>query len=217
MPHRSARRTRLIPLRLRPAATIAAVSMGVLTLVMSLVYRHRALPGRVDEQIASAITRQFNAGSQISWIIVRLGDPVPIVTMAVGLATVSLLFRMPRASVLALAGTGAACATTQLMKPLVGRTDHGDFTFPSGHTTGITAIATIVAVIVISLGRNRLIVSSLVAISVVVASGALMSISLLSRHLHYPTDTLGGFLTAIVVVLAVALCIDAAPRKDGCN
>ncbi|MCW0212446.1 MAG: phosphatase PAP2 family protein [Pseudonocardia sp.] len=114
---------------------------------------------------------------------------------------------------LALLGPGAAGAATVLLKPLVGRTFMGDLAFPSGHTAGITAVSTVVAVMVVGLARSPLRTAAAVAVTGVLLSGMLMAFSLLSHGLHYPTDTVGGFATAVVVVLTIALLIDAVPRS----
>jgi undecaprenyl-diphosphatase len=114
---------------------------------------------------------------------------------------------------LALAGPGSAGAVTMLAKPLVGRTYLGDLAFPSGHTAGITAVSTVAAVMAVGFARTRLWTVATLAATGVLLSGMLMAFALLSQGLHYPTDILGGFATAIVVVLAIALLIDAVPRS----
>jgi undecaprenyl-diphosphatase len=39
-----------------------------------------------------------------------------------------------------------------------------------------------------------------------------MAVALIVRDWHYPTDTIGGFCTAVAVVLGTALLIDRAAR-----
>lgn len=199
----------LIPAPLRPAAAVSGASMALTILTLGLTYRDTSSAAPIDARIASAIAAHITPDQRGIHFIVRLGDPLSIAAIAVILIMSALLLKRPRAAVLALVGPSAGGATTALMKPLVGRTYHGTLTFPSGHTTGITAVATVAAVMAVSFARSRLLMASTMAAAGVLIVGIVMAIALLAQDLHYPTDTFGGFLTAIVSVLAGAFFIDA--------
>jgi undecaprenyl-diphosphatase len=56
-----------------------------------------------------------------------------------------------------------------------------------------------------------------VSAALIIAAGALLpggavSIALIVRGWHYPTDTIGGFCTAVAVVLGSGLLIDHVAR-----
>jgi undecaprenyl-diphosphatase len=48
---------------------------------------------------------------------------------------------------------------------------------------------------------------------VVLGAGFAMAVALTSLGIHYPTDTIGGFATAVAMVLAAALLIDASADR----
>jgi undecaprenyl-diphosphatase len=118
-----------------------------------------------------------------------------------------------RAVVLASAGPLAAALLAELaLKPLVERRFHGDLAFPSGHATGVTAVAAAAVVIVVAGrvgGRKTQFGTSLVATAAVVAVGT----SLVALDEHYATDVVGGVLLAAATVCALALALDRCPDR----
>lgn len=199
----------LIPLPLRPVAAVSGASMALIILVLGLTYHDTPSAAPIDARIASVIAAHIDPDQRVLRFIVRLGDPLSIAAIVVILTMSALLLKRPRAAVLALVGPSACGVAIELMKPLVGRTYHGILTFPSGHTTGITAVATVAAVMAVSFIRSRLLMAITMAVAGVLIVAIVMAFALLAQHLHYPTDTFGGFLTAIVIVLAGAFFIDA--------
>jgi membrane-associated phospholipid phosphatase len=193
----------------RPAALVACAVMALMVLGLALRYRDDPTAGHLDTLVASAIQSEVPPDVRLLDLVVRLGDPLPMAVLTGALALAAWLMARTRAVLLALLGPTVASATTELLKPAIGRTYHGVLAFPSGHTTGMTALAAVVAILVVSSIRTRPLLASLLAIAGVALAGLLMAFALLAQHLHYPTDTLGGFLTALVVIIAEALCIDA--------
>jgi undecaprenyl-diphosphatase len=183
--------------------------MALIILALGLTYHDTSSAAPIDARIASVIAERVAPDQSIAHFIVRLGDPLSIATIVFILMMCALFLKRPRAAILAVIGPSACGATIELMKPLVGRTYHGVLTFPSGHTTGITAVATVAAVMAVSFTRARLLMASTMAAAGVLIVAIVMALALLAQHLHYPTDTFGGFLTAVVIVLAGAFCIDA--------
>ena len=188
--------------------------MAALTFALGLRYRSASTGGCIDSAISHAIATRTAPDPLFSPIVVRLGDPLPILVAGVVLALFALRRGRPRMAALALIGPGSAGVVTVLLKPLIGRTYLGDLAFPSGHTAGITAVSAVIALMAVSFARSSLLTVTTLAATGVLLSGILMAFALLSQGLHYPTDTLGGFATAIVVVLSIALIIDAVPPPD---
>lgn len=134
------------------------------------------------------------------------------------MATVTgcLLLRRPRTAVLVVAGVGITVGTATLLKHLVGRTIHGgNLSYPSGHTAFFTALALMVALLATGrLGLGRTADRLLVFASALVA-GAAMGWAQVALGAHYPTDVLGGWCTALVVIPATAWLVDRAADRLG--
>ncbi|MEF9906961.1 phosphatase PAP2 family protein [Streptomyces sp. P9-A2] len=194
---------------LGPVAVLAAL----VVVVLGVVYAGGSEPGGADAWIAVdgvgppwrhvALTTDF------------LGEPVGAAVLVGAAVTGCLLVRWPRAAVLVVVGTGLAVGTTKLLKPLVGRTIHGDanLSYPSGHTAFLTAFALVVALLVTGrLGLGRTAGTSLVLAAALAAGGA-MGWAQVVLGAHYPTDVLGGWCTALAVVPTTAWLVDAGRRK----
>lgn len=144
--------------------------------------------------------------------LVDVGAPLTVALLGLGLALGSLVTGRRRGAVLSIVGPGLAALTTDaLLKPVVGRTFAGSLAFPSGHTTGTAALATVFAVLMLGPSspaglstRARRIV---VVLAVAVSAGT--AIGLVALRFHYSTDTVGGGCVAVIVVTVVAMTIDA--------
>lgn len=203
----------LVPPRLRRSATALAVANGLVLVALAARYRDTGAAGQLDLAAMSRIQDLLANHSQQLWLIVRLGHPVPIFVMAVLLALVCLATRRPRLAVLAFAGPGATGIATTVLQPLVGRTLDGAFALPSGHTGAVTAIATVAALVITGSVRTRLVTVAAVAAAAVFAVGTVMGIALIANGLHYPTDIVAGFCTALTIVLGFGLGFDSiGPR-----
>jgi membrane-associated phospholipid phosphatase len=112
--------------------------------------------------------------------------------------------------VLAVVGVLVAAMLTELvLKPLVHRTIVGDLTYPSGHTTGLFALATVVAVVVLGSGSGgppRAARVAVVIAAVVVACA--VGFAVIGLYYHYFTDTIGGAAVGTGTVLGVAFLLD---------
>lgn len=203
----------LVPRRIRRSATALAVACALVLVALVARYRDTDAAGQLDVAAMSRIQDLLVNHSQELWLIVRLGHPVPIFVMAVLLASVFLATRRPRLAVLAFAGPGATGIVTTVLQPLVGRTLEGDFSLPSGHTGVATAISAVAALAVIGSVRTRLIPVAAVAAAAVFGVGTVMGIALIANGLHYPTDVVAGFCTALAVVLVLGLGLDSIGRR----
>jgi undecaprenyl-diphosphatase len=102
--------------------------------------------------------------------------------------------------------------TELLLKPLINRTLIGEFAFPSGHATGVTALAVVFAVLLVDPPRPRLPTNLrvLLALAALATAGAVAA-AIVAVRSHYATDTLGGAAVATGVVLLTALVLDRLP------
>jgi len=181
---------------------------GLLFGALAAHYRGDAEPGRLDVR-AEHIVDAFPAPTDpVLRGLVRLGDPVPVVVVAAALAVVAFLLGRRRLALLAVAGPGLTGVATTVLKPAVGRVLKGDFAYPSGHAGAATALGIVAALLVVSVVPMGRLGQVLVVGAGALATGGLMSVGLTLRDWHYPTDTVGGFCLATVIVLGLALLLD---------
>ena len=195
------------PLR-RPVAVLVVVAVVVFT-VLALRYAGTSTAGAVDTRVDAVVDP---LGAAHHWLVrhaVALGSPPSVVVLAFALSAVCLLLGRRRLAVLAVVGPGLTGVCTTLLKPALGRTIDGGFAFPSGHTGGATSLGLVLALLVISLlrpGPRRRAWRSWPRARLVVGGG--VGAAMIASNAHYPTDTLGGFCTAVVVVCGAALVLD---------
>ena len=171
---RPVRRQPLLPGRWQPAAiAVTAVSVIGFT-TMATAYRFQERAGRLDTLIAKPLI----GNAAFDWGFLRdittLGAPWTVAMMSGLLMLVAAGVGSGWRQVV-LAGMGPAAATLLAefaLKPLVDRRFRGDLAFPSGHATGVAAVAATAVVIVVAGrvgGRLTRAAMSLVAAVVVAA------------------------------------------------
>ncbi len=198
----------LVPGPLRWPLTLAVVDAAVAFGVMAWRYAGTSTAGKVDVRVDRLVDP---LGQAHSWLVeqaTRLGSPPSVVVLAFTLSALCLLLGRYRLAVLAVVGPGLTGVCTTFLKPALGRTIDGGFSFPSGHTGGATSLGLVVALIVISVvrpGRGKAL--CILAAGAVIGGGS-VGLAMVASNAHYPTDTLGGFCTAIVAVCGVALVLD---------
>ena len=197
----------LVPGPLRRPLTLAVLASAVVFGVLAARYAGTSTPGRIDTRVDAAVDP---LGAH-PWIIEHakdLGSPVAVVVLAVALSATCLLMGRRRLAVLAIVGPGLTGLCTTLLKPVLGRTIGAGFAFPSGHTGGATSLGLVAALLLISLVRPRRGRALLILAASALVSGASVGAAMVALNAHYPTDTIGGFCTAIVVVCGCALLVD---------
>jgi undecaprenyl-diphosphatase len=142
-------------------------------------------------------------------LIDHVGAPLVTAVLAGLLAAACLVLGRRRLAVVVIAGSGLAGVVTTVLKPVIDRTIHGsNLSYPSGHTAAATVLALVVTLLAVDLLRAGRLSGMLVIVAGAGAAGALMSWSQIAMGAHYPTDTVGGFCTAMAVVPATALLVD---------
>ncbi|MFF2024963.1 phosphatase PAP2 family protein [Streptomyces sp. NPDC058171] len=190
---------------LGPIAALAAL----VVVVLGVRYSGRSGPGTVDAWIRSTVDGGRPPWRRVALAVDFLAEPAGAAALVVAAVTGCLLWRRRRAAVLVVVGTGLSVVTTTLLKPLVGRTIHdGHLSYPSGHTAFLTAFALVVALLAagrLGLGRAA---GTLLVVSSALLAGAAMGWAQVALGAHYPTDTLGGWCTALAVVPTTAWLLD---------
>ncbi|KRC52979.1 MULTISPECIES: phosphatase PAP2 family protein [unclassified Nocardioides] len=149
----------------------------------------------------------------------------PLVACAAVVAAVLLALRVRRAAALVALTTPATVVLTSALKTLVDRprppwqvTAHllHSPAFPSGHTSGTTALVLSLVLATAAVARQRgwrplvVRVASVAAVLVVALVGA--DRVLLGRH--YPSDVLGGLLVGGAVAWGAAVLLGTGRRAD---
>jgi membrane-associated phospholipid phosphatase len=205
-------RTRtLLPGGLHVPAVLAAVLAAGVVSVLALRYAGDSVPGRVDGHLDRAVDAVAGGGHRVARLVTLFGTPSFVAVAATGIALGCLLSGRPRAAVLAVAGPGLTGLLTTIGKPLVDRTigDDGGLAFPSGHTGGATSLALVVGLLAaaaLGLGASG---TAVLAATCAVVGGGAVGTGMIVLGIHYPTDVVGGFCTAVAAVLVVALALDA--------
>jgi membrane-associated phospholipid phosphatase len=191
---------------------IAAVLVGIISAAgvagLAIAYWHEVSPGRLD----AALLRELSPSSvdmrDLLGYVELLGDWRVVAVLTAAVSLVAMRYGGPRASAFSAAAPIIAAAASELvLKPFVGRRLDGDLAFPSGHTTGITAVAAVVVILVIALGRPGTTAKIiLIASALVVVVAVCFALAALGDH--YATDAIGGALVAAGVVSLVALVFD---------
>jgi membrane-associated phospholipid phosphatase len=193
----------------RLAAALMAVCVAV-TGLLGVWFAGQPRPGRLDTAVDLRVRAALGGHPGMLNAAAGLGDPLPVTVMIVALVLACLATRRPRGAALAAVAVPAAAALTEfLLKPLVGRTLQGAFSFPSGHSTGVFALAGTCAVLLAGpcrppvRGRTRLLLALGAYLVACVVAAALIGLGI-----HYFTDTVGGAAVATAVVLVIALILD---------
>jgi membrane-associated phospholipid phosphatase len=200
--------SQLVPDPLRRPLTLVILVAAAVFAVLAVRYAGTSTASHVDDKVDSVVDP---LGAAHQWLVehfMRLGSPLWVVALALVLSTLCLLLGRHRLAILAVVGPGLTGLSTTLLKPALDRTINGGFAFPSGHTGGATSLGLVAALLVISLlqpGR----VGALVILAVgAVGIGGGVGVAMVASDAHYPTDTLGGFCTAVVMVGVAALVLD---------
>jgi membrane-associated phospholipid phosphatase len=194
------------PLR-RPLILVAALAAVVFT-VLAVRYAGTSGAGSVDARVDAMIDPIGIAHHRLTHFTAALGAPLSVITLALALAALCYRLDRRRLAVLAVVGPGVTGVLTTVLKPVLGRTIGDGFAYPSGHTGGATALGLVAALLLISFVRpGRTAAIAIVAASGVVCGGV-VGAAMVAVNAHYPTDVVGGFCTAVVVVCAGALVVD---------
>jgi undecaprenyl-diphosphatase len=207
----------ILPQALRRPVAIFSVSAALLVATLAVTFAGGSAPAAFDRAVLSKLDSLTPSDSAWLRAVDFAGGPVGLLVLVALLVGFSLLVRRPRMAVLVVLGTGLTIAVTTALKPLVGRTIDGVFgiylTYPSGHTASATALAMISALLV----WHRLSRAATLALvyGVALTAGGVAAWAQAVLENHYPSDTVGGWCTALAVVPATARLVDYAARPGG--
>jgi membrane-associated phospholipid phosphatase len=202
---------RLIARRLRPAAIAVALVCGAATAVLGARFTGIATPSDIDRAVDPRLTSWLGGHYRLAEDLVKIGGPVSVTVLTVLLVAALLYLHRPRGALLAaLASPVASVLTEWVLKPIVERTRGGSLSYPSGHATGIFAVATVVVVLVLDGVPPRLPVAARLTGAIgALALATVVAAASVAVGDHYATDTLGGACVAVATVLIIGLIVDA--------
>jgi undecaprenyl-diphosphatase len=195
-----------LPERTRLPLFVVAALGAVTVAVLGVLYAGDIVGTAFDIAVRESLLGLGSPWRQIALIIDYTAEPVGAVIMFTTLVVVFLKMGHRRAALFVLAGPGATVVVTTLLKPLVGRDiNQGFLAFPSGHTATATGVTLIVMLVVVErTGRGGF---WLIA-AVTTAAALAMAWAQVLLNAHYPTDTIGGYATALAVIPPVGYAID---------
>lgn len=179
---------------------------GVLVVLVGLVgvhVAHRSSAGSVDRLLQELVPA--DKGLWLRWVT-WLKYPVVIVTGSIVAGAVAFVRDRPRGIACLIGPNVALLACELLVKPATGRTLGGVYSYPSGSTVGIAALAT--AAVLAASPKRRVLVGVVGAVL-----SLWMSVAVVALRWHYPSDALAGLAFGCgVVLLADGLAWKVADR-----
>jgi undecaprenyl-diphosphatase len=150
--------------------------------------------------------------------LIWIGEPVVVVVLALATAVLAAWYGRRRLAALAVLGPGLTGIATTALKPIIDRTigPADELSFPSGHTAGAAALGLVAALAICAVARPRPRTTLALLATLPLGPAALAGTGMVLLGAHYPTDVIGGFATAVAIVLGCALVLDAAaPPRPG--
>jgi membrane-associated phospholipid phosphatase len=196
--------------RSTPIPPPVAIIAGLVVATLGTIYFAGGNLGTFDGR-AEPWDALRNPWRTIALAIDFCGEPLGSTILTITVVAGCLLLRRVKLAVTAVAGIGLTIAATTALKPIVGRTIHGEYlSFPSGHTAFATALALIVALTITDVFHPGKRGSTLTIVALVLPAAAAMGWAQVMLSAHYPTDTLGGFCTALATIPTTAHLVNHA-------
>ncbi|MEV6872768.1 phosphatase PAP2 family protein [Amycolatopsis sp. NPDC051128] len=191
-----------------PLAMTGALAVAVLVALGILHFHDSGLTG-IDAALLPSIDGVEPPWRYVALVVDFGGEPVGSAILVALIAVVCSLARRIRTAALTVLGVVATVAVTTVVKPIAGRTIHGQFlSYPSGHTALATALALVIAILLadrLALGRTAAVP---LALGLALVAGTAMGWAEVALGAHYPTDAVGGFCAALAAVPATGGLLD---------
>lgn len=177
------------------------------TVALSVWIQHSKSDGSVNDSIDAKVISATAGHRHLLTLLETAGDLRTITVLTLLIAAWCAAFRNWRGVLLAAFSVPVAGALTEyVLKPVIS----GDSwaAFPSGHTTGGFALATLAAVVAASTAsRVPAVIRGLAALAFLALAFAI-GVAMIGLSDHFFTDTVGGAAVGVTVVLCSALVID---------
>lgn len=186
---------------LRPLA-VPLIFLSLFILVTLFISSYRAVDAFVIQLVQSVPTDL----TSLALLITKLGDPLPLITVAIVVAGWEV-YRRHYTRSLVMAGSLIVMPSFFLVKELIQRArpvsefvlQHGlhDYSFPSGHSAGSMAVYGMVLLLAYShlAGKIRLLIVTLCTLIIL-----LIGLTRIYLGAHFPSDVLGGWLLGLTII-----------------
>lgn len=197
----------------RWALGIGLVAAAV-ALALAVEYAGDRTLSKFDERIMIHVYAWYPDRRALAHRVADIGGASAVFVIVLALVVWLYTRRRFRGIALAVLGpTVAVVVTEYVMKPAVDRRLLGYLTYPSGHSTGVFSVATVIAVLLVGDSWRSWAVARIGAVVLMFAVCVLVAFSLVAAGYHVPTDTVGGACVAIATVLLLAVLIDAVADR----
>jgi membrane-associated phospholipid phosphatase len=197
--------------QVRRSATVVVAVCALVLATFGIRYIGEGSGRWLDHTASTLIRAWLPMRRGAARAVIDLFDPLPMAVLIALLVGACLLLGRRRLALLAVAGPVLTGVATTVLKELIGRTKDGDLAYPSGHGGAATAFALVAALLLVSVLAVRPWVAAGIVAAVTVAAGSVMAVLMTVANYHYLTDAIGGFCTAVSVVLGLALILDRRP------
>lgn len=190
------------------AGTVAGLSAAV-TAFLGAEVTHQTRAGWLDSAVDGRLRADLGGHPAVLAALAGLGDPISVTVLATASVLACLATRRVRGALIMAVAVPVSGAIELLLKSLIDRTHFGSLSYPSGHTTGVFALAVAISVLLIGPLRPHLPIVARVLLALTgLAVACAVAVSLVVLGKHYFTDTVGGAAVAMSTVLVTALVID---------
>jgi membrane-associated phospholipid phosphatase len=185
----------------------------LVTAVQGVWLRHGMETGWADTAVDAKVRAALAGHPTLLAVLVWPGEPVAVTAMAAAVVLACVLGRRyGEAAFVAISVPLAVAITELVLKPLIGRTSWGD-PFPSGHVTGVAALATALTVL---LARTPTRASRPLCLALACTAfliTAAVALGVIGANMHHLSDTVGGAAVGIGTVVLIALVLDTLSHK----
>lgn len=194
----------------RPWAAGLAACCAFLVAGLGVLFAHHTQAGWFDHAVDAPVISWFSGSPEFPLRLAYPGSLIPAALLSVVIVAACLLTGRLDGAVLAAAAVPVSVETDELLlKPLFHRTYLGVLSYPSGHTTAISALAMTLTILLLAPPYP----AQPWALRAAAPAAAwlltvLVAVGVMGLRWHYFTDTVGGAAVSIGTVCALALILD---------
>jgi undecaprenyl-diphosphatase len=196
----------------RPLVALTILG-ALLVAVPGLVFAGETEAGRLDRWVQSGVDNTPSGAHGVLLATDWFGEPTGRALLVLALAVLCLIAGRWALAAAIVAGSVTTAVLTTALKFVVDRQIHGEFlSYPSGHTAAATAAGLGLGLLLAGLLRAGRFLGTALVLGSAALAGAAMAWAQIALGAHYPTDTVGGFGCALLVLPGTALLIDTVIR-----
>jgi membrane-associated phospholipid phosphatase len=201
---------------LLPGAAARAWAGGLLAgcalavAVLGVAFAHQTSADGFDRAVDAPFVTGLGSHHDLSLWLAYPGSQLPAGVLTAAVIAACLLAGRLNGALLAAVAVPASIGLDEgVFKPLFHRTYLGALSYPSGHTTALTALAATVTVLLLAAPRPaRARAARTVILVAAWLLAATVAVAVIALRWHYVTDTVAGAAVGVGTVCALALVLD---------